>query len=62
MIAMQYSRQHVIDLLHRLGYTELADQARRELPDPVDFDQLTAWGLRHGLTHDELVSQMGGSP
>jgi len=52
VIAMQYSRQHVIDLL----------QARRELPDPVDFDQLTAWGLRHGLTHDELVSQMGGSP
>lgn len=62
MIAMQYSRQHVIELLRRLGYTELADLARRELPDPVDFDQLTAWGLRHGLTHDELVSQMGGSP
>ena len=62
MIAMQYSRQHVIELLRRLGYTELADLARRELPDPVDFDQLTAWGLRNGLTRDELVSRMGGSP
>ena len=62
MIAMQYGRQHVIDLLHRLGYTELADQARRELPDPVDSDQLQAWAMQYGLSHDEIVSQMGGSP
>ena len=59
---MEYSRQHVIDLLHTLRRPELVDEASRDLPDPVDVDQLVAWGMRHGLTHDEMVSQMGGSP
>ena len=62
MIAMQYGRQHVINLLHRLGYAELAGKALRELPDPVDSDQLQAWAMQYGLSHDEIVSQMGGSP
>ena len=59
---MQYSRQHVIDVLHRLRYPELADEASRDLPDPVDIDRLKAWVTQHGLSHDEMVSQMGGSP
>ena len=59
---MQYSRQHVIDVLNRLRYPELADEASRDLPDPVDISRLTAWGMQHGLSHDEIVSQMGGSP
>jgi hypothetical protein len=58
----QYSRQHVIDLLNRMGYTQLAEEASRVLPDPVDLDQLSAWGMQHGLTHDDLITQMGGSP
>jgi hypothetical protein len=62
VIAMEYSRQHVIDLLHTLRRPELVDEASRDLPDPVDVDQLVAWGMQHGLTHDEMVSQMGGSP
>jgi hypothetical protein len=39
----QYSRQYVIDILKRLGYGELADEALRELPDPVDVTR-----SRHG--------------
>jgi hypothetical protein len=62
VIAMQYSRQYVIDMLRRLGYTELADEASLALPDPVDIDRLTAWGMQHGLSRDDLISQMGGSP
>jgi hypothetical protein len=58
----QYSRQQVIDLLNRLGHTQLAEEASRVLPDPVDLDQLSAWAMQHGLTHDDLISQMGGSP
>ena len=62
MIAMQqYTRQHVIDLLNRLGHT-LAEEASRVLPDPVDVDQISAWFIQHGLSHDDLISQMGGSP
>jgi hypothetical protein len=36
----QYGRQHVINALNRLGYTPLAEEASRDLPDPVDADQL----------------------
>jgi hypothetical protein len=63
VIAMQqYSRQHVIDLLNRLGYKQLAEEASRVLPDPVDVDQVSAWWAQHGLSRDELISRMGGSP
>jgi len=58
----QYSRQHVIDLLNRLGHTQLAEEASRVLPDPVDADQVSAWWMQNGLSHDDLISQMGGSP
>jgi hypothetical protein len=63
VIAMQqYSRQHVIDVLHTLQRPDLADEASRDLPDTVDIDRLVAWMLQHGLSRDEMVSRMGGSP
>jgi hypothetical protein len=58
----QYSRQHVVNLLNRLGHAQLAQDAARDLPDPVDADQAATWGQQHGLTYDDLISQMGGSP
>lgn len=62
MAVEQYSRQHVVDLLNRLGYLELAEEARRVLPDPADADWLADWFMQHGLTRDYLMSEMGGSP
>jgi hypothetical protein len=59
---MQISRQHVVDRFRQWGYHQLADEASRDLPDPVDFDELQEWSLRHGLSHDDLISRMGGSP
>jgi hypothetical protein len=58
----QYSMQHVVDVLHRLGYTQLAEEASRVLPDPVDADRLMEWAMQHGLSHDDLISRSGGSP
>jgi hypothetical protein len=58
----QYSRQHVIDLLNRTGHAQLAQEASRVLPDPVDAEQVATWGMQHGLTYDDMISQMGGSP
>jgi hypothetical protein len=58
----EYSRQHVVDLLNRLGHTELAEEASRVLPDPAGIDQITAFGMQHGVSLDDLTSQMGGSP
>jgi hypothetical protein len=63
VIAMQkYSRQHVVDVLHTLRRPDLADEVSRDLPDPVDIDRLVAWMTQHGISRDEMVSQMGGSP
>ena len=56
------SRQHVVDDLERLGYRELAAEALRDLPDPVDIDRLETWCSQHGIPLDEIISHMGGSP
>ena len=63
MIVMEHwSRQHVVDELNRMGYTELAVEASRDLPDPVDINRLEEWCMEHGLSRDEVISRMGGSP
>ncbi len=59
---MPQDRQWIIDLLRRLGYTQAAEEAARELPDPVTLEELTKFGNRHGISRDEIMSQMGGSP
>jgi hypothetical protein len=42
---------------------ELADEALRELPDPVDVTQVEAWCTQHGYSWDnDVISRMGGSP
>jgi hypothetical protein len=60
--AVQLTRQHVIDVLRKAGLPEMADDALRELPDPVDQEQVAAWALPYGVNMDELNSRMGGSP
>jgi hypothetical protein len=62
MAQTQYSRQEIAAIMRRTGYTELADEAERVLPDPVDFDQLETFARRHGVSKDDIISEMGGSP
>ena len=59
---MQYSKRELVTLMRRTGYTELAEEAERVLPDPVGIDQLTAFAQAHGVNRDDIVSEMGGSP
>lgn len=59
---MQYSRQELADMLRKAGFHEAADEAMRELPDPVDLDHAQEWGRRRGISRDALISRMGGSP
>jgi hypothetical protein len=59
---MKLSRQKVVNLLRETGYTRVADIAERELPDPVDLDEAMAFGEKHGLSRDDLISSLGGSP
>jgi hypothetical protein len=58
---MAYDRQWIIDQLQRLGYTQEADEARA-LPEQVSAEDLQVWAGRHGISRDELISRMGGSP
>jgi len=59
---MQLTRQHVVDVLRTAGLPEMADEALRDLPDPVDSEQVAAWAVPYGVSMDELTSRMGGSP
>jgi hypothetical protein len=59
---MKQSRKQVVDLMRRLDYPQVADIAERELPDPVDMEQVIEFGSKHGITRDDLISRMGGSP
>jgi hypothetical protein len=59
---MAQDRQWVINLLHRMGYPTAAEEAARELPDPVAMEDLVKFANRHGISRDELNSRMGGSP
>jgi hypothetical protein len=60
--AVEYSKKHVIDILRRSGFKEVADEAAKELPDPVDFNFVQEWAWKRGITRDVFISAMGGSP
>jgi hypothetical protein len=60
--AMKVSKQHVADLLRKAGYAEVADEAIRDLPDPVELDHAAAILQRYGITKDAMISHIGGSP
>ena len=55
----QYSRQHVVDLLRHAGWSDLADEASRTLPDPIDVTQLEAWAIQRGVSFEDLKSRFG---
>jgi hypothetical protein len=61
VVAVQLTRQHVIDVLRKAGLPEMADEALRDLPDPVDSEQVAVWAVPYGINMDELISRMGGS-
>jgi hypothetical protein len=41
---------------------EEADEAARGLPDPVEIERAAEFLAPYGVTRDELISRMGGSP
>ncbi len=59
---MQVTRQHVVDILRIAGLPELAEEVRRTLPDPVEYNHAARFLARYGITKDELISRRGGSP
>jgi hypothetical protein len=62
VVRMAYDRQWVVDTLRRIGYPQAADEALRELPDTLELSELQEFGAKFGISRDELISRMGGSP
>jgi hypothetical protein len=48
--------------LDEAGHPEVAEEPDRSLPDPVELEIAAEVGMRYGITRDELISRMGGSP
>ena len=59
---MQVTRQHVVDILRTAGLRELAEEAHRVLSDPIEYNHAARFLAEYGVTKDELISRMGGSP
>jgi hypothetical protein len=59
---MPNDRQWLVDTLRRLGYTQAADEAARVLPEQVSLDEIIKFTDRFGISRDEVISRMGGSP
>jgi hypothetical protein len=59
---MSQDRQWLVDTLRRLGYPQAADEAERELPEKVSRQELEKFADRLGISRDEVMSRMGGSP
>jgi hypothetical protein len=59
---MSHDRQWLVNTLRRLGYPQAAEDAARELPEQVSLEEVRKFADRHGLSRDEVVSRMGGSP
>ena len=59
---MQVTRQHVVDLLRIAALPDLAEEAHRVLPNPVEYHHAERFLAQYGITKDELISRRGGSP
>jgi hypothetical protein len=62
VVAVQLTRQHVVDVLRTARLPEIAEEAQRDLPDPVDSEQVEEWLVPYGINMGDLISRMGGSP
>ena len=59
VVAVQLTRQHVVNVFRTAGLPEVADDAQRELPDPVDSEQVAAWAVPYGINMGELWTGWG---
>jgi hypothetical protein len=62
LVAMLIPKQEIVEMLRRTGLPEVADEADRSLPDPVELERAQEFGARYGIKRDELISRIGGSP
>jgi hypothetical protein len=52
----------VVDILRIAGLLELAEEARRVLPDPVEYNHAERFLAQYGITKDEPDQPPGRKP
>jgi hypothetical protein len=62
VITVSIPKHEIVRVLRNAGLEDAAEEAARTLPDEVDIERAVEFGKRHGITRDELISGMGGSP
>jgi hypothetical protein len=62
LIAMQVTKRHIVEVLRTAGLPQVADEANRSLPDEMTMERAEEFVGRYGITKDQLISRMGGSP
>jgi hypothetical protein len=57
------SKAELLRVLQRIGIPQATiDEISSKLPDFVDLDDAGTVFQRYGLTRDEIISRLGGSP
>jgi hypothetical protein len=57
------SKVELLDVLRHIGVGRAAiDEISSKLPDFVDLDDAGTLFQKYGLTRDEIISRLGGSP
>jgi hypothetical protein len=57
------SRQKIVQTLRRAGLADVAAEAQKSLPDPVDSKYvLDHFCSKYGLSKEALMDRMGASP
>jgi hypothetical protein len=59
----EFSKKKVLEVLRKVGISdETVKEIDEDLEDPIRLPRDGAFLLRYGITRDQLVSMMGGSP
>jgi hypothetical protein len=56
------TKHEIVRILRSAGLPHVAEEAERSLPKEVDLERAVEFAARYGVTGDELISRMGGSP
>lgn len=59
---MEVRREHVVEALRRAGLWDEAHKAETLLPEVAELEEMAQRCAALGITREQLVNLMGGSP
>jgi hypothetical protein len=59
---MEVRREHVVEALRRAGLWDEATKAETLLPESAELEDIARRCTALGITRDQIVSLVGGSP